>query len=1098
MNPIHNPIRAVSAVVSAAMLFTLVTGCSKMRMARHQQRADQYFAAGDYSKAEIEYLNVCHFDHTNGHAIARLGTIYYEEGRMSRSYAFIARACELFTNDLALHLKLGTIYQSGGRNKEARDQAGFVLDKSPTNSEAPALMAEAASSPAEREVVRRRLESLSKRIGDTSGLELAYGVLDLRANDVKGAEAAFRRAEELDPRCGGAYFAQGSLYSAQKKFKEADAAFHRAADLAEMRSPRRVAYAAFKIANGDVAGAKRLLDEITKAAPDYLPAWISEARIALDEKRYADCGELLDRVLTHDEDNYEASLMQGQLDMIQNHPDKASADFERMTISYPRAAPVQYELALARLQGGDINGSISSLNQALSINTNYVDAILTLAELNIRKGNGETAIASLSQLVHRQPRMAPAELMLADAYISQNNLDEALAVYQRIQEQFPNNAQYFFLTGAVLSKQNKLAEARRSFERALELAPHFPNAVEELVNLDIAEKQYSTALGRVKSELDWDTNGLASQLLSAKVHIARAIDTAKQAARNSTEPKLADTPAAREDVNQAEAELLKAIDLKPDLTASYLMLAQLYVAAGKEQEALSRLTALAAKTNSVAVYNEIGRIYDALTNYQAAADAYEKVIAIDPNFSPAVNDLACLYSERLNRLDKAYPLAEKARQLLPDNPATADTLGWVLYQRGEYRRALELLSASAATLTAESEVQFHLGMTEYMLGEEDAARANLERAAKWTRDFPGKEEISRRLAMLAIDVKTADAKTLAELEKHLQSEPNDSVAANRLAMIYERDGALEKAAKIYEQRLAVNSQDPQIMGPLARLYLELNDTGKALNMAKQAHSLAPEDPMICWTLGRLVYRSGDYTWAMSLLQEAADKLPDKREVLYDLAWSYYSMGRVRDAETSMQQALTGLSAAKLEDANRFVAMVAANESPAEAQKAEDQARKILAADPNYVPAVMVLALQQEQQGKHDEAKKLYEKALTSFPAFWPAARALAMLSAQHPGDDQEAYEQGMKARAVVPDDADLAGALGVIAYRRGNYSQSAQLLKTGVQKLNNDGQLLYYLGKADYQLKQKQESKDAFQRALSLNLESDLAADARKMLAELK
>jgi hypothetical protein len=60
------------------------------------------------------------------------------------------------------------------------------------------------------------------------------------------------------------------------------------------------------------------------------------------------------------------------------------------------------------------------------------------------------------------------------------------------------------------------------------------------------------------------------------------------------------------------------------------------------------------------------------------------------------------------------------------------------------------------------------------------------------------------------------------------------------------------------------------------------------------------------------------------------------------------------------------------------------------------------------------------------------------------------------------------------------------------------LLKEGTQTLKDDGQLFYYLGKADYQLKQKQESKDAFQRALALNLESDLAADAQKTLTELK
>src|SRR5262249_13579586 len=142
-----------------------------------------------------------------------------------------------------------------------------------------------------------------------------------------------------------------------------------------------------------------------------------------------------------------------------------------------------------------------------------------------------------------------------------------------------------------------------------------------------------------------------------------------------------------------------------------------------------------------------------------------------------------------------------ARLLLPDDPSTADTLGWILYQRGDYNGAVGLLERSVTKLGVQPEIQFHLAMARYMLGQEDAARNGLSQAVKSSRDFPGKSDASRRLAILAVDPRTADAKAVVQLETWLRENANDPVAARRLAAIYERDGASEKAVGLYEQSL---------------------------------------------------------------------------------------------------------------------------------------------------------------------------------------------------------------------------------------------------------------------------------------------------------
>ena len=74
-----------------------------------------------------------------------------------------------------------------------------------------------------------------------------------------------------------------------------------------------------------------------------------------------------------------------------------------------------------------------------------------------------------------------------------------------------------------------------------------------------------------------------------------------------------------------------------------------------------------------------------------AREAYEAVVALNPGFAPAANNLAYIYCEYMGDTEKALRLAKTAREGAPDNPNIADTLGWVLYKRSNYEWALTYL-----------------------------------------------------------------------------------------------------------------------------------------------------------------------------------------------------------------------------------------------------------------------------------------------------------------------------------------------------------------------------------------------------------------------
>src|SRR5260370_7912067 len=105
----------------------------------------------------------------------------------------------------------------------------------------------------------------------------------------------------------------------------------------------------------------------------------------------------------------------------------------------------------------------------------------------------------------------------------------------------------------------------------------------------------------------------------------------------------------------------------------------------------------------------VGEIYEKQKDPLKARDAYEKILAKNPEFVPALNNLAYLYADKLNEIDKAYDLAQKARGLRSE-PATTDTLGWVLYKKGDYRQALAFFQGSAGNLAPNPDAHFHLGI----------------------------------------------------------------------------------------------------------------------------------------------------------------------------------------------------------------------------------------------------------------------------------------------------------------------------------------------------------------------------------------------------
>ena len=1066
-------IERIGSILLMVLLLGAVAGCTKAaRTSRMLQAANRDFNDEKYDEAEVEYKNVRHVQAMNPTAIGQLGILYLKEGRLMEAYPFLQKAVELEPDKLSVQLSFAQVCSAFHRYTNAWQVAVRILNAQPTNEEALILLAEMPFSPRQ---IRQQLEELP-RVEANPAYHLVQGMVALREQNLTGAENELNLALAANPNSSEAYYGLADLYTLQKKMTAAAAALEKASDLSPIRSPLRSRYIDYLFQTGQVDKGRKLAEEVIEKAPDYMPGWIGVMNMSLSQKRYDDAAKYANAILARDERNYEGLMGLGQVALAKSDTAQAILQFERLEALYKKSPQVKYELGSAYLSTHDKVKGMSYLNQALALDPTYRLAILLSGEMDIRNGDAVSAVKLLSHYLQKVPSDGQAALLLAQAYLAQQKTDSAIAVYKKMSEALPKNPQIPMLMGMVLAQQHRNADARAAFEKTLSLSPGYLQGAEQLIDLDISEHKYAAAADEAQTQITKNPTAAEPWELLAKIDVAQT------------------------NLAKAETALLKAIEINPNLPNPYLLLAEVYVNSGKEQDALKKLGTLVERTNDAPAFLQIGAIHEKLKQFDQARDAYEKVLTINPKSSPALNNLGYIYAVRLNNLDRAYDLAQKARELLPYNANVADTLGWVLFKKGDYSRALSLLEEGTELSPGDGEIQFHLGMTHYMMDEEGLARVALQRAVVSTQDFPNKDEATNHLALLDMDVSGANESRLATLRQALKDHPDDPVLLNRIGSLEERQGAFDQAAESYEAALKQNPDAVPILAKLARLYaLRLNQPDKAMSLASTAHKLAPDNPAVAAILGHLVFQSGDYAWSLSLLENAAPQLPDDPDLLHDLAWAYYAVGRVGDARSTMQKALDlGSEFAGVADAKQFMTMASAYDSAAKFQAAAPVAEKILQKEPNNVPALMVSGAAQETAADFKTAQQTYAKALAAMPTFVPAARQLAILDAGHFPDDPQGYTCAEKARSAYPEDAAVARSLGILSYYQAKYPRSEEVLQETVDKNRKDGEAYYYLGMDLFQSKRTRESKQALEKALALKIPEQLASTAKQTLAELK
>lgn len=285
----------------------------------------------------------------------------------------------------------------------------------------------------------------------------------------------------------------------------------------------------------------------------------------------------------------------------------------------------------------------------------------------------------------------------------------------------------------------------------------------------------------------------------------------------------------------------------------------------------------------------------AAKRYDAAAEAYQKLIRLDPGIAELYSNLGLAYFEQ-RRFGQAVPAFQHALKLKPDLSNAGYFLAMSLSELGQYGQALpDLEKGFSGTHNSELKrlLGLHLERTYTGLGHDGKA---VEVALTLMQLYPNDPEVLYQTGRLCGNFAFLAMQKLQEVApqsiwRHLAS-----------GELFESDGHYDLALREYRRALELSPNRHGIHYRMGRVLLRSKKPGsqaEALKEFEQELKLDPTNASAAYEAGEIYRKSGQLGKARALFEEALKYYPDFED-------AQVGLGRTLVAEKNPDLAVTHL------------------------------------------------------------------------------------------------------------------------------------------------------------------------------------------------
>jgi predicted Zn-dependent protease len=145
-------------------------------------------------------------------------------------------------------------------------------------------------------------------------------------------------------------------------------------------------------------------------------------------------------------------------------------------------------------------------------------------------------------------------------------------------------------------------------------------------------------------------------------------------------------------------------------------------------KALEEATAI--ETKLPTAHLALAQSYEESKEYDKAIDRYRKLLAINPNDTISLNNLAYALAVRKGQPAEALGYAERAFTLTRGNATVADTLAWVRHLLGRDQEAAQIMPAIVKAVPQSGEIRMHAAVIYAAVGMLEPAAKELAEALR--------------------------------------------------------------------------------------------------------------------------------------------------------------------------------------------------------------------------------------------------------------------------------------------------------------------------------------------------------------------------------